>query len=303
VSQLLEIAEVASEQWGLVTAAQAARIGVSAQSMARWAREDVLTRLAHGVYKVAGSPYDPRDDLRAAWLMLDPKRTATERISAPALDAVISHRSAAQLHGLGDLDADVYEFTVEGRRQTRRKDVRIHTRASAIARESWTLVGGLPVTTVIATIVDLAAAQTDGGHLGGIVRDAIATAVVDIDRLSEALRPYAHRYGAALGDGEGAVRRFLTEAGLPRATEQAAELVRDKGLSETLAKMTLSDPEMMQRAIARMTLSDPEMIQRAIAKITNSDVRQMLDKIAAPFMQRDLKQANRALDAARQATK
>jgi hypothetical protein len=67
--------------------------------------------------------------------------------------------------------------------------------------------------------------------------------------------------------------------------------------------MTLSDPEMIQRAIARMTLSDPEMIQRAIAKITNSDVRQMLDRIPAPSMQRELKQANRALEAARKATK
>lgn len=163
----------------------------------------------------------------AAWLMLDPKRTAVERLADDRIDAIISHRSAAQLHRLGDLDADVYEFTVAGRRQTRRKAVRIHTRSTSIARTSWALVGGLPVTTVLTTIVDLAGMQTDGGHLAGIVRDAIATAVVDFDNLSRALRPYAHRYGAAPGDGEGVIRRFLIEAGLPRVTEQAAELVRD----------------------------------------------------------------------------
>jgi predicted transcriptional regulator of viral defense system len=240
VSQLLDVADAASEQWGLMTTAQASRIGVSAQVMARWAREGAMTRLVHGVYKVAGSPYDPRDDLRAAWLMLDPKRTATERIAAAELDLVISHRSAAQLHNLGDLDADVYEFTVVGRRQSRRTDVRIHTRATAIPPASWTLVGGLPVTTVLTTIVDLAAVQTDGGHLGGIVRDALATAVVNLDNLSEGLRPYAHRYGATLGDGKGLVQRFLTDAGLPRTTEQAVELVRSQGLTAEPARSVAS---------------------------------------------------------------
>ncbi|MFI5712729.1 type IV toxin-antitoxin system AbiEi family antitoxin domain-containing protein [Kribbella sp. NPDC051620] len=226
MSQLLEVAELASEQWGLVTAAQAAEIGVSGQSLARWARNRVLTRLAHGIYKVSGSPYDTRDDLRAAWLMLDPQRTATERISAREIDAVISHRSAARLHGLGDLDADVYEFTVAGRRQTRRTDVRIHTRSTPIQRETWTLAGGLPVTTVLTTIVELAAAHTDGGHLAGVVGDALATAAVDIDKLSVALRPYAHRYGAPPGDGEGVIQRFLTETGLPRTTQRAVDLAR-----------------------------------------------------------------------------
>lgn len=243
MSRLLDIAAVASEQWGLVTSGQASRSGASAQSMARWSRANVLTRVAHGVYKVAGSPYDPRDDLRAAWLTFDPHHTAVERLTDHRIGAIISHRSAAQLHGLGDLDADVYEFTVEGRRQTRRKDLRIHTRSTAIARTSWTLVGGLPVTTVLATIVDLAAIRTDGGHLAGIVRDAIATAVVDLDDLSEALRPYAHRYGAAPEDGEGVIRRFLIEAGLPRVTEQAAELVRDKEIQRMMHdKPSATDP-------------------------------------------------------------
>jgi predicted transcriptional regulator of viral defense system len=226
MSQLLEVAELASEQWGLVTAAQAAEIGVSGQSMARWARNHVLTRLAHGIYKVVGSPYDTRDDLRAAWLMLDPQRTATERISVGEVDAVISYRSAARLHGLGDLDADIYEFTVAGRRQTRRNDVRIHARATPIEREAWTVLAGLPVTTVLTTIVDLAAVQTDGGHLARIVGDALATAAVDIDKLSIALRPYAHRYGAPPGDGEGVIQRFLTEAGLPKTTQRAVDLAR-----------------------------------------------------------------------------
>jgi predicted transcriptional regulator of viral defense system len=226
MSGLMRMAELAGEQWGLITTGQAAKLGVRAGAMARWADQGALTRLSHGVYKVAGSSYDPRDDLRAAWLGLDPKRTAADRLAEPHVDAVVSHRSAAAVHGLGDLDADMHEFTVQGRRQSRRADVRIHTRSALIDPDAWTRVAGLPVTTVTATIVDLAAANIDGGHLAGIVRDAVATAVVDLDELSSALAPYAHRYNAPLGDGKALVQRLVSQAGLPRTTEQAGDLVR-----------------------------------------------------------------------------
>ncbi|WP_020387111.1 type IV toxin-antitoxin system AbiEi family antitoxin domain-containing protein [Kribbella catacumbae] len=223
---LLDIADLASEQWGLVTTAQAAAVGVSGPTMARLARDEVLRRLEHGVYKVNGSGYDPRDDLRAAWLLLDPKRTASQRISEQPIDAVVSHRSAARLLELGDLDADLFEFTVNGRKQTRRKDIRIHVRSTDLPADAWSLASGLPVTTATRTIEDLAASQTDGGHLAGVVRDAVSTAVVDLDQLSDVLRPYAHRYGAPLGDGRSLIRRFLQEAGLPKTTQQAMELLQ-----------------------------------------------------------------------------
>jgi predicted transcriptional regulator of viral defense system len=108
MSGLMRMAELAGEQWGLITTRQAAQFGVRAGAMARWADRGALIRLAHGVYKVVGSPYDPRDDLRAAWLGLDPSRTAADRFAEPCAGAVVSHRSAAAVHGLGDLDADVH---------------------------------------------------------------------------------------------------------------------------------------------------------------------------------------------------
>jgi predicted transcriptional regulator of viral defense system len=223
---LLDVADIATEQWGLVTTAQALAVGVSGPTMARLARDGVLHRLEHGVYKVNGSGYDPRDELRAAWLMLAPQRTATARIGDQPIDAVVSHRSAARLLELGDLDADLFEFTVNGRKQTRRKDIRIHVRSTEVARDAWSLVGGLPVTTATKTIEDLAATHTDGGHLAGVVRDAITTAVVDLDRLSQVLRPYSHYYGAPSSDGRGLIRSLLQEAGLPRTTTQAVELLQ-----------------------------------------------------------------------------
>ncbi len=224
-----DVADLAGEQWGLVTTAQVSAVGISGPTMARLARDGVLLRIEHGVYKINGSGYDPRDELRAAWLMLNPKLTASQRISGQPIDAVISHRSAARVLELGDLDADLFEFTVNGRKQTRRKDIRIHVRSTDVPRDAWSLVDGLPVTTATRTIEDLAANQTDGGHLAGVVRDAVTTATVDLDQLSDVLRPYAHRYGAPPGDGRSLIRRFLHEAGLPSTTVQAVELLQEAG--------------------------------------------------------------------------
>jgi hypothetical protein len=218
---VLDVADVAAEQWGLITTAQACAVGQSPQSVARLAGQGVLERLTHGVYRLAGTPPDPRDDLRAAWLALDPDRTANERLRDEPPD-VVSHRSAAHLLRLGDLEADVHEFTVASRRQTRRPDVRFH--AGRLSSRDRTVVDGLPVTTVVRTIGDLAETRLDGGHLAGVVRVALITHWADIDPLIEVLRPHAHRYGVRLGDGDGMLRRFLAEAGLPGQASRIARI-------------------------------------------------------------------------------
>jgi len=218
---ILDLADVAAEQWGLITTAQARAVGQSPQSVARLAGQGVLERLTHGVYRLAGTPADPRDDLRAAWLALSPDRTAGKRLRDDPPE-VVSHRSAAHLLQLGDLAADVHEFTVAGRRQTRRPDVRFHV--GHLHARDWTIVDGLPVTTAVRTIGDLAGNRLDGGHLAGVVRDALITHDLDVEALITTLRPHAHRYGVQLGDGEGLLRRFLVEAGLPEAARRIAEL-------------------------------------------------------------------------------
>lgn len=216
--RLLELSDVASGQWGLFTSAQAKAVGVTVQQLARLATDQVIQRLRHGVYRLAGVPEDPRTALRATWLALDPTRTAAQRSDDPA--GVVSHRSAAWLHGLGDLDADRLEFSVAERRQSRRRDTRFHVRK--LDSEEWELVNGLPVTTVVSTVRDLARAGIDGGHLAGVVRDALLDAHVDFDALVAELRPYAHRYGAPLGDGEALVADLLEQAGVPTSTLKAA---------------------------------------------------------------------------------
>jgi predicted transcriptional regulator of viral defense system len=219
---LRALGDLAMEQWGLVTTAQARREGLSTQQLARLAEAGVLERQRHGVYRAAGVPPAPHDDLRAAWLAFAPARTVPEHLADPDVE-VVSHRSAALLHELGDLDGDRLEFSTPARRQPRDPQVLVHRRRLGVP--DWTLVLGLPVTTVPATVGDLAAARLDGGHLAGVVRDAVTTRHVDVAVLAEVLSPYAHRYGSPLGQGAVLLRRFLEQAGVPESTQAAGRLV------------------------------------------------------------------------------
>lgn len=240
MSIALDLADLAAAQWGLVTTAQARGVGASAQRVARLTSQGALVRLTHGVYRITGAPPDPLDELRAAWLALDPGRRASERLRDLPPE-VVSHRSAAAVHGLGDLEADELEFTVSGRKQTRRPDVRIHR--GVMEPGEWTVVDGLPVTTVAGTVSDLVAARIDGGHLAAVVRDAVMVMQTDTEPLMEALRPYAHRYGAPLGDGEAFLAQLLQEAGVSEPVERAVSLV---GTNRYAAAAVASSPAVQQ---------------------------------------------------------
>lgn len=234
MSAALVLAGVAAEQWGLVTTAQARALGVSSQSMARLTNQGLLEPMTHGVYRVSGAPPEPTDELRAAWLTLDPSRRSAER-ARDVSPAVVSHRSAAGLHGLGDLDADLHEFTTEGRKQSRRPDIKLHR--GHLAAGEWTVVDGLPVTTITRTVADLAADRVDGGHLASVVRDALTVKQVSDRALIASLTPYAQRYGASAGDGEALLARFIQESGVSVPLRRAVELSGVESLAASAAQL------------------------------------------------------------------
>src|SRR6266849_3069282 len=136
------IAEIAQDQWGLITRRQAERAGTAPATLDRLTADgSVLERVAHGVYHLTGAPLPDHLDLRAAWLQLAPETSAWERRPD---QGVISHRSAATLYGFGHLSADGHDFTLPKRRQSRRRDVRLHQRH--LAPGEWVELRGLPVT-------------------------------------------------------------------------------------------------------------------------------------------------------------
>lgn len=220
---IVDVSNVAASQWGLLTTAQARSLGVSPQSMARLADQGVLERLMHGVYRLAGAPPSPFDGLRSAWLTLEPTSQARERVRESNV-AVASHRSAAWIHGLGDLEADESEFTSAERLQSRRADIRIHR--GRVDPQDWVIVDGLPVTSVIRTVDDLAAARLDGGHLASVVRDSLIRRQADTQQLLDVLGRRAHLYNHRPGDGEAFLAELLQEAGVSESVERATSLSR-----------------------------------------------------------------------------
>jgi hypothetical protein len=215
------IAAVGADQWGMVSTAQATAVGADARTLARLASMGELERLAHGIYRLAGGPPGPHDDLRAAWIGLNPGRTAADRIAASPTEFV-SHRSAAVLHGFGDLDADQLEFTTSVRRQSRRPDIRIHR--GTIGSDEWTLVDGLPTTTALRTIEDLADAHIDRGHLAAVVRDALLQHNLPVEKVAAVLAPAARAYGVTAGDGNHLVGLLISEVGIPKTTLDVAQI-------------------------------------------------------------------------------
>ena len=224
---LLKLASLGEGQWGLFTSRQAAvECRVTPLQLKRLTDRGHLVRILHGVYRVAGAPDSPLDSIRGAWLALEPARTAADRLRDPVPVGVVSHRSAAALQDLGDLDADIHQFTVARHRRSRSPDIAFLV--AELDTDDWHLVNGLPATRPLRTVTDLASAHTDGGHLASVVRDAILTGDTTSAEIAEALRTYAHHYGVPPGDGAAAVSTFIHTAGVPAS---AVDLAGDRELT------------------------------------------------------------------------
>ncbi|HET9733543.1 MAG TPA: type IV toxin-antitoxin system AbiEi family antitoxin domain-containing protein [Acidimicrobiales bacterium] len=215
---LARLAPIAEDQWGLVTRRQAEDAGVSKATLTRLVGHGVLERVAHAVYRLTGVPQADHIALRAAWLQLAPEVPAWER---SAEQGVVSHRSAAALYGLGELPADRHEFTLPGRKQSRRPDVRLHL--GKLMDAEWISLRGLPVTRPSRIAADLLAEREDPGAVGRLVTDAIRGVFDYPGTFAETLAPFAAQLGLRRGDGLAALRWLLDLGGDRHAPEWLAE--------------------------------------------------------------------------------
>jgi predicted transcriptional regulator of viral defense system len=216
-----KLAGLAEDQWGLLTRRQAEKTaGVSAATLQRLSRPGgVLERTAHGVYHLAGAPLPPHPGLRSAWLALAPGALAWERNPT---QGTVSHRSAAELWGLGDLPADRHEFTLPERRQTRRADVRLHR--GHVGDGEIAILGGLPVTSPARIATDLLADREEPEAVARVVADALRMKKEGAGHFRTALAPRAAQLHFRRGDGLAVLAWLLDlsgEAGAERWIEDA----------------------------------------------------------------------------------
>src|SRR5690606_8230665 len=106
--------EVASEQGGYVNSAQAARVGLSRNDVARLVRSGDIRRVRRGVLGMRHAELWHEDEI-AAWLHFERDRLPWERRGHS--EAVLSHESAAALQGLGTIIPGKPTVTVSPRRR------------------------------------------------------------------------------------------------------------------------------------------------------------------------------------------
>lgn len=260
------LAEVTAYQWAMVTSAQARMHGVTRLDLSRLAADGQLERLAHGVYKDAGAPAGPHDDMKAAWLSTDPKTMGEARIKDLANGVVVAGESAADLHGIGDFRALRHEFVSPARRQSQRSAVRYRQRI--LDPRDVTLVDGLPVMTMERTIADLIEEVGDLSLVADVLRDASRKGNLDLERLRSLLAPLAQRNGLKRGDGASLLDRLMEIAGI--------------------------DPE----AVARRVAADASLGSRVAASYFDGLSKEDLDRLVmTPEMQQTIRSAQESVAA------
>ncbi|MEJ6014591.1 type IV toxin-antitoxin system AbiEi family antitoxin domain-containing protein, partial [Corynebacterium sp. H127] len=188
---------VASEQWGIITAAQAQREGVTRLQLSRLTESGMLERVRRGIYLLPSAQYGPLMDIQIAWVSLDPGVLPSERWDSPHIVSV-SHESASLIHQIGNLIPNKYSFSSKKRKQSAQKDIHIHINRELMPGEIDN-VDGLPVTSVERTICDLAEKAIEFDYLAMIVVDGLRKEGVRLSVLADKLDKSASTYGVSSG--------------------------------------------------------------------------------------------------------
>ncbi len=171
---IADVTALASGQHGLIRTDQVATS--EHHRLRHLARRGVIRRVAKGVYRVSGTPRTWHQDLQAGVWALGPT-------------CVVSHRAAARLHGFDGFDLEVVEFTI-GRacRGRHPADIpcTVHTTTDRRGGDR-VMIEGLPTTSTIRTIIDLARDGASVVQLEAAVDSAIRFRAATVDVILERL--------------------------------------------------------------------------------------------------------------------
>jgi very-short-patch-repair endonuclease len=158
--------------------------GVPRSAVEHELRVGRIISLQPGVYVSAGTPVDRMLEIRAALLAAGP-------------GAVLSHRTAAWLHGVLRDEPTVIDITVTHDRRPRLRGVQIH-RSLRLPDSHRRHIDGLWVTSVDRTLADLGAVVRPG-LVGGAVEAAVVARLTTVPRLFEFVDEHARRGRKGIG--------------------------------------------------------------------------------------------------------
>jgi hypothetical protein len=224
---IARINELAREQHGLVRGSQFP--SAEHRRIRHLVKRGIIERLATGVYRVSGSPPTWTQSLQAGvWIL--------------GKDAVVSHASAARLHGFDRFEQDVsVEFTViRSQRGRGLPAVLGGTVHSASCRRIGDVrhVQGMPVTSPERTIIDLARAGVATKLLEAAIDSCLQLRLTTLDHLVDRLDEFegGARRGIARLD-----ELVLTSGGHSVLERRFLKLVRRADLSMPIAQAVHRD--------------------------------------------------------------
>lgn len=206
--------ELVRRQHGLVTTAQALKI-LGPSRKQRWVAERRIVSVQPGVFRMAGSQETWHQHLMAAAL---------------SADAIVSHRSAAELWGLIN-PAGYVDLSVKPPHHPRLRPPAIAHRIKDLHPELSVEREGMRVTDPVRTVIDLGLVLPTWAVKDAISR-GITTKLFDVG-LVEQLRDALGRPGR---NGTGTVRKVLEDRLLSGGTEESLlerrfmDIIRRHGL-------------------------------------------------------------------------
>ena len=164
--------ELAGRQHGVVARRQLLALGFGARSIEHRIRRGRLHPVGRGIYAVG-------------WPRLTGRRRWMAAVLAGGDGAALSHRSAAALWGIGTEQDGRIDISVRRRCELRRPGLRIRGRPT-LTTEDILVDDGIPVTTPVQTLIDLA---TELGPLAieRSINDADKRDLIDPEGLRSAL--------------------------------------------------------------------------------------------------------------------
>ncbi len=196
------ISRLAERQHGVVSLPQLQFLGLSARAVRDRVAAGRLTRIHRGVYAVGHGRLTIRGYWMAAVLAYGPK-------------AVLSHRSAAALHGIRPDNRAKTDVTVPGRSVRQRPGIQVHV-STTLEPADITEIDGIPCTSLARTLLDLAEV-IDRQGVERAVSQAEVNRVFDLRAVEDVLVRAAGRRGAAV------LRSVLAQYDGPTLTDKELE--------------------------------------------------------------------------------
>jgi hypothetical protein len=189
----ITVARLAMRNLGVVTRSQALAEGLTQRQIEHALRRRLVRRLHDGVYLHSAVPLTREGRLLAA-------------TCAAGEGAVISHRSAARLHGLEGVPTWHIEVTVPRTALPHRQGIAVH-RTNFLPDADWTKSGRIPVTTMARTLLDLGSVVPFE-----VVQQAVSDAVIRKFVSHAQLFSILERTGRRGRRGTAALRAVLEQA-------------------------------------------------------------------------------------------